>query len=111
MRRRNIFMGIVRIISDGTEPFSEEELAEAEALKDRPIDYSDSPHYSREELQQMRRWAVERREKQRKKKMFSLRLEVETVKWWQSLGEGYTSVMAKFLDNAKNHPEWVKECL
>jgi uncharacterized protein (DUF4415 family) len=103
-------MGIVRIISDGTEPLTEEDLAEMEALKTRPIDYSDIPNYSREELHEMRLYAEERR-RQQKKKMYSLRLETETVKWWQSLGEGYTSIMAKFLDSARKHPEWVKECL
>jgi uncharacterized protein (DUF4415 family) len=103
-------MGIVRIISDGTEPLTEEDLAEMEALKTRPIDYSDIPDWSHEEWQEMSRYAEERRKK-KIKKMYSLRLETSTVKWWQSLGEGYTSIMARFLDSAKIHPEWVKECL
>ena len=100
-------MGIVRIISDGNEPFSEEELADMEALKDRPIDYSDSPAHTLEEIRQMRQWAVEERNKQ----MFSLRLKPATVKWWKSLGEGYTTIMAKYLDEARKHPDWVKTCL
>ncbi|MDR2942987.1 MAG: BrnA antitoxin family protein [Treponema sp.] len=103
-------MGIVRTISDGTEPLTEEDLQELEALKTRPIDYSDIPNYSREEIREMRRYAEEKRKEQRKK-MFSLRLETSTVDWWKSLGEGYTALMAKFLDSAKKHPEWVKECL
>jgi len=103
-------MGIVRHTSDGTEPISEEDLALEKEMENRPIDYSDIPDYSREELRQMRRWAEERRREQ-KKMMYSLRLESGTVKWWQSLGKGYTSVMAKYLDYAKKHPEWVKECI
>jgi uncharacterized protein (DUF4415 family) len=103
-------MGIVRHTSDGTEPISEEDMALYEEMKNSPIDYSDIPKYSREELRQMRRWAEERRKK-KVRKMYSLRLESGTVKWWQSLGKGYTSIMAKFLDYAKKHPEWVKECI
>ncbi|GBU29694.1 hypothetical protein R84B8_03267 [Treponema sp. R8-4-B8] len=103
-------MGIVRHILNGTEPISEEDMALYEELKNSPIDYSDIPKRTREELREMRRYAEERR-KRKVRKMYSLRLELGTVKWWQSLGEGYTTIMAKFLDSAKNHPEWVKECI
>lgn len=103
-------MGIVRCISNGTEPISEEDMALYEELKNTPIDYSDIPKYSREEMDEMIRYAEERRKK-KVRKLYSLRLELGTVKWWQSLGEGYTAIMAKFLDSAKNHPEWVKECI
>ena len=103
-------MGIVRHTSDGTEPLSEEDLAMYEALENRPIDYSDDPKYTREELHEMRLYAEERR-KRKVRKMYSLRLEAGTVKWWQSLGKGYTGIMAKFLDYAKKHPEWVKESI
>jgi uncharacterized protein (DUF4415 family) len=103
-------MGIVRIISNGTEPMTEEDIAMDEELKNRPIDFSDIPNYSREEIREMRRYAEERR-KRKVRKMYSLRLESGTVKWWQSLGKGYTSIMANFLDYAKKHPEWVKESI
>jgi hypothetical protein len=43
--------------------------------------------------------------------MFSLRLPNETIQWWQQFGAGYTGVMARLLESAKNHPEWVKQCL
>jgi len=103
-------MGIVRHISNGTEPLSEEDLALEEEMENSPIDYSDIPNYSSEELDEMIRYAEERRKK-KVRKMYSLRLEAGTVKWWQSLGKGYTGIMAKFLDYAKKHPEWVKECI
>ena len=106
-------MGIVRHTlrkSDLEKPISEEDLALYKEMENSPIDYSDDPKYTREELHQMRIWAEERRREQ-KKMMYSLRLESGTVKWWQSLGKGYTSVMAKYLDYAKKHPEWVKECI
>jgi len=103
-------MGIVRHTSDGTEPLTEEDLALYEEMENSPIDYSDIPKRTREELHEMRLLAEERRKK-KVRKMYSLRLESGTVKWWQSLGKGYTSIMAKFLDYAKKHPEWVKECI
>jgi len=103
-------MGIVRHTSDGTEPLSEEDLAMYEEMENSPIDYSDDPKYTREELHEMRLYAEERR-KRKVRKMYSLRLESGTVKWWQSLGKGYTSIMANFLDYAKKHPEWVKESI
>ncbi|WP_461256419.1 hypothetical protein [Treponema sp. R80B11-R83G3] len=103
-------MGIVRHTSNGTEPLSEEDMALYEEMENSPIDFSDDPSYTREELHKMRLYAEERR-RRKVRKMYSLRLESGTVKWWQSLGKGYTSIMAKFLDYAKKHPEWVKESI
>ncbi|MCL2185964.1 MAG: hypothetical protein FWB86_08965 [Treponema sp.] len=104
-------MGIVQYVIDTDNPpqFTEKELAELEALKDRPIDYSDSRKMTAEEIRKGRLLAIEIRKKQ--KKMFSLRLRKTTIDWWKSLGDGYTGVMAHFLDEAVNHPEWVQESL
>jgi uncharacterized protein (DUF4415 family) len=101
-------MGTVRFtLTDDYQP-SEESLKRLAALEDRPIDYSDDPHQTMEELEEMRLLAIEKR---KKKRMFSLRLQSSTITWWKSLGNGYTSIMARLLDEAKNHPEWVKMCL
>jgi hypothetical protein len=101
-------MGIVRTTATENDQLSEESLARLAALKDRPIDYSDSPKYTREELQAMRLMAVE----MRKRQMFSLRLQHSTISWWkENVGEGYTGIMARLLDKATKHPEWIKECL
>ena len=98
-------MAMVKV--KGRKPLSEESLARLAALKDRPIDYSDIPKLTHEEVVEMRLAAIEKRRKQ----MFSLRLQISTIKWWQSLGEGYTGIMAKLLEEAMRHPEWIKECL
>ena len=101
-------MGTVRVTAIENEVFSEEALAELIALKDRPIDYSDIPESTPEELAEIRRLAKENRKKQ----MFSLRLQVSTIRWWQqTIGVGYTTIMARLLDEARKHPEWIKECL
>jgi uncharacterized protein (DUF4415 family) len=87
---------------------SEESLARMAALKDRPIDYSDIPKYTSEELEEMRRLAVEKRKKQ----LFSLRLQTSVINWWrQNVGIGYTSVMARMLEKATQRTDWIKECL
>ena len=98
-------MAMVRV--KGRIPLSEESLARLAALKDRPIDHSDIPQITHEEFVKMRLAAIEKRKKQ----MFSLRLQTTTIKWWQSLGEGYTGIMVKLLDEAQKHPEWLEECL
>ena len=101
-------MGTIRITATEDEVLSEEALAELIALKNRPIDYSDIPESTPEDLAEIRRLAKENRKKQ----MFSLRLQVSTIKWWQrTIGIGYTGVMARLLDEARKHPEWIKECL
>jgi len=98
---------VQRVIDTDNYHFSEESIARLKALEDRPIDYSDIPDYSIEEMRAMRQKAMEIRKKQ----MFSLRLKTSTIEWWKSLGEGYTTIMARLLDEARKHPEWIKMCL
>ena len=100
-------MGTVHFtLTEGYQP-SEESLLRLAALKDRPIDLSDIPEFTSEEMEEMRLLAIEKRKKQ----MFSLRLHTSTINWWKSLGNGYTSIMARLLDEARRHPEWIKESL
>jgi len=101
-------MGIVRVTATENDQLSEESLARLAALKDRPIDYSDIPASTREEMAIGIRMAKE----MRKKQMFSLRLRKPTIEWWkETVGAGYTGVMARLLEQATKHPEWIKECL
>ena len=100
-------MGTIRVTATEKDSLSEGLLKELAALKDRPVDLSDIPEYSNEEYQQMKLLAIEKRKKQ----MFSLRLQTSTINWWKSLGNGYTTIMAKLLDEARKHPEWIKESI
>ena len=110
-------MAMVRYTIDTDNPpqLSEESLLRMAALKDRPIDYSDIPEESDEEWEQGVLRGIQIRAKQRekllKKQMFSLRLQKGTIAWWKSLGDGYTSIMARLLDEATRNPEWVEKCL
>ena len=102
-------MGMVRVTLTGDETVTEEGLKRMAALKDRPIDYSDIPKMTDQEIADVRRQIDEGR---RNREMFSLRLYNGTIEWWQkNIGKGYTTVMAQLLDEARKHPEWIKESL
>ena len=98
---------VQRIIDFNNHQLSEESIARLNALDSRPINYSDDPAQTIEEIQEGKRQAIE----MRKKQMFSLRLQTSTLEWWKSLGDGYTTIMARLLDEATRNPEWVKKCL
>lgn len=101
-------MGLVRQTAYGPEPLTEESTADLLALDNRSVDTSDIPEATTEELAEIRRQVSEKRKKQ----IFSLRLQTGTIQWWQKfVGEGYTGVMSRLLDEATRHPEWIKECL
>ncbi|MDR0300886.1 MAG: hypothetical protein LBI04_01070 [Treponema sp.] len=101
-------MGMVKYTLTENSQLSEDSLARLAALKDRPVDFSDIPELTPQEIAEIKL----QRDEDRKKQMFSLRLQNGTIKWWKRvIGEGYTSVMARLLDNATRHPEWIKDCL
>jgi hypothetical protein len=100
---------MVRVTLTGDETVTEEGLKRMAALRDRPIDYSDIPKMTDQEIADVRRQIDEGR---RNREMFSLRLYNGTIEWWQkNIGKGYTTVMAQLLDEARKHPEWIKESL
>ena len=102
-------MGMIRVTSTGDEPITEAMLAELAALRDRPIDYSDIPEMTDQELADVKRQIDEGR---RNREMFSLRLYSGTIEWWQKkIGKGYTTVMSQLLHEARKHPEWIKEAI
>ena len=101
-------MGLARQTVHGPEPLTGETIARMIALENRPVDTSDIPEATPEELAEIRRQVSEKRKRQ----LFSLRIQAGTIQWYQKyIGEGYTGVMAKLLDEATRHPEWIKECL
>ena len=98
---------VKRVVVDKNYKLSPEAIARLKALKDREPDTSDIPEAAPEQLKILHRQAQERRKKQ----MFSLRLNTETLQWWQGLGSGYTTLMSRFLDAAKTHPEWISQVI
>jgi hypothetical protein len=91
-------------------PLTEAELGGA--VQDREERFMDAIGFtpsgvsvlSPRQLEKIAQQARERRERV----MFSIRLSRESIDWWKSLGKGYTGLMTKFLEEAPNHPEWVK---
>ncbi|GHV01774.1 hypothetical protein FACS189485_00760 [Spirochaetia bacterium] len=91
-------------------PLTEAELGGAAA--DREERYMDAiglrpsevSVLSPQQLEKIAQAAKERRERV----MFSIRLSRTSINWWKSLGKGYTGLMTKFLEEAPNHPDWVK---
>jgi len=101
-------MAMVKYTLTENSQLSEESIERLAALESRPIDFSDIPELTPQEAAEIRR----QREQDRKKQMFSLRIQNGTIKWWQrTIGEGYTTVMARLLDEATRHPEWIRKCL
>jgi uncharacterized protein (DUF4415 family) len=100
-------MATVRIRASEDAQLSEQALSRLAALKDRPVDTSDIPESSPLELREIARQIREKR----KKRMFTLRLETAAIEWWKSLGEGYTGIMSRLLEEAWRHPDWIKQCL
>ena len=102
-------MGMVRVTLTGNETVTEEGLKRMAALRDRPIDFSDIPEMTDQELADVKRQIDEGR---RNREMFSLRLYNGTIEWWQkNIGKGYTTVMSQLLHEARKHPEWIKEAI
>jgi len=101
-------MGIVQSTLTNEYQSSDEDLARLTALKDRPIDYSDIPELSDDDVAEIKRQLDEGKNK----RMFSLRLSNSTIEWWRNtIGAGYTTAMGKLLEAARKHPEWIKESL
>jgi len=47
----------------------------------------------------------------RKKIPCTLRLTKKSLEWWKSLGEGYTSAMARMLEDAQNYPDILRKII
>jgi len=102
-------MGTVhRVVNFNNHSLSEESVARLNALDDRPIDYSDIPELTDQEVADIKRKMDEGKNRQ----MFSLRLQKKTIEWWRdTIGAGYSTAMGKLLDEARRHPEWIMESL
>ena len=85
----------------------EEEKMLAEAAG-RPVEYDeDLPKLTKEQLSQFRRISDAKREERRKQNV-TLRLSPQTIQKAKALGKGYTSVLARIIENALNDPDMIK---
>jgi hypothetical protein len=94
-------------LMDGQKP-AEKQVEEVREAARRSIVYTDeAPQLTPEELAEFRRVNADGRERV----MCTLRVQRSALDWWKSLGSGYTGVMARILEEARNYPELLKKCL
>ena len=87
------------------------QIKEIDAAAKRPIVFDeDCPELTDEELAEFASLAKERDEA-RKKQVLSLRVAGETIRIGQSLGKGWTGVMARLLDLAIKNPVLLRKAL
>jgi uncharacterized protein (DUF4415 family) len=84
------------------------QIKEIRAAEKRPITYTDdAPRLSAKELAEFKKINAENR----KKIPCTLRISKKSLEWWKSLGEGYTAVMSRMLEDAQNHHEILKKII
>ena len=102
---------IVKKKIDINKALSKEQRQMIEALEQRKIEEDrDNPELTLEELREFKRVSEENREN-RKKQTVTIRLSPQTLEKAKSLGKGYTSVLARILENGLNDADIIRKCL
>ena len=102
---------IVKKKIDINKALSKEQRQMIEALEQRKIEEDrDNPELTLEELREFKRVSEENHEN-RKKQTVTIRLSPQTLEKAKSLGKGYTSVLARILENGLNDADIIRKCL
>jgi uncharacterized protein (DUF4415 family) len=84
------------------------QIKEIRSAEKKAVTYTDdAPRLTSEELAEFKQINAENR----KKIPCTLRLSKKSLEWWKSLGEGYTSVMARMLEEAQNYPDILRKII
>jgi len=84
------------------------QIKEIRAAEKKSITYTDdAPRLTNNELAEFKQINAENR----KKIPCTLRLSRKSLEWWKSLGEGYTSAMARMLEDAQNYPDILRKII
>ena len=98
---------VKEILLAGQKP-TKAQLDEIWAAEKEPITYTElAPQLNDKELAEFKKVNAENR----KKVPCTLRISKKSLEWWKSLGDGYTSAMARMLEDAQNHPEILKKII
>jgi uncharacterized protein (DUF4415 family) len=101
-------MDMIRETLTAGQKLTEAQIEEVRnAVKYPGVYTDDAPKLTPEELAEFRKVNAARRERV----MCTLRISRNALDWWKSTGNGYTSAMARILDEARNYPELLKKCL
>lgn len=104
-------MATVRYEIDPKRELTSEEENILESAAKKPVMYDeDLPKLSQEQLMQFYRISDARKEERRKQNV-TLRLSPQAIRKAKALGKGYTSVLARILENALNDPDIIKSNL
>ena len=102
---------VVRKDIDINKPLSDDEKKMLERADKMPIVYDeDSLELTPEQLTEFRR-VSEMRNNERRKQTVTLRLSPSALSKAKSLGKGYTSVLARILEEALKDNDMIKRCL
>ncbi len=102
---------VVRKDIDINKPLSDDKKKMLERADKMPIVYDeDSPELTLEQLTEFRR-VSEMRNNERRKQTVTLRLSPSALSKAKSLGKGYTSVLARILEEALKDNDMIKRCL
>jgi uncharacterized DUF497 family protein len=107
MKTSGGYIMVKETLKAGQKP-TKAQIKEIRAAEKRPITYTDdAPCLTVEELAEFKQINAENR----KKIPCTLRISKKSLDWWKSLGEGYTAVMARMLEDAQNHPDILRKII
>ena len=102
---------IVRKEIDLTQPLTPSQVEMLHNLESKPISPDeDCPELTMDQLAQFQRISAANRE-ERCKQTVTLRLSPQTLRRAKSLGKGYTSVLSRILESARETPDIVRHYL
>jgi len=98
---------VKEVLKAGQKP-TKAQIKEIRTAVKKNITYTDdAPQLTNEELAEFKQINAENR----KKIPCTLRLSKKSLEWWKSLGEGYTSAMARMLEDAQNYPDILRKII
>ena len=89
---------------------TDEERAELRSARKRPVDFSDAPPLTEEQIEQFRQAVIERNRRM-KKQTVSIRLDRQTIERAKSIDDNYTTLLAQILFTVLHDPELLEEIL
>ena len=104
-------MGIVTVDIDVTKGPTKEQIKMLEKASKMPSTADDEfPEFTKEQLQQFKRISAERKA-ERQKQTVAIRISQGALQKAKSLGEGYTTVLSRIIEETLKDPEAIKKYL
>ena len=104
-------MGIVTVDIDVTKGPTKEQIEMLEKASKMPSTADDEfPEFTKEQLQQFKRISADRKA-ERQKQTVAIRISQGALHKAKSLGEGYTTVLSRIIEETLKDPEAIKKYL